>query len=103
MSLPTFLTIGAAKSGTTSIYDYLKQHPEIFMSPLKEPRFFAFDPEDPSHHGARWVKITKLDEYLALFDDASDSEAVGEASPSYSEESCLRSCASATGRLNRET
>ena len=40
MSLPTFLIIGAAKSGTTSLYDYLKQHPEIFMSPLKEPRVF---------------------------------------------------------------
>ena len=39
MSLPTFLVTGAAKSGTTSLYDYLKQHPEIFMSQLKEPRF----------------------------------------------------------------
>ena len=83
MSLPTFLIIGAAKSGTTSLYDYLKQHPEIFMSQLKEPRFFAFDPEDPNHHGAKWVKITKLDDYLALFGDAKDSKAIGEASPSY--------------------
>lgn len=42
MIMPNFLTIGAAKAGTTSIYNYLNQHPEIYMSPNKEPNFFAY-------------------------------------------------------------
>ena len=43
MTLPNFLVIGAAKSGTTSLYEYLKQHPEVYMSPVKEPHFFALE------------------------------------------------------------
>ena len=42
MTLPNFFVLGAAKSGTTSLYLYLKQHPQIYMSPVKEPRYFAF-------------------------------------------------------------
>ena len=41
MNLPNFLIIGTAKGGTTSLYHYLAQHPDIYMSPTKEPRFFA--------------------------------------------------------------
>ncbi len=40
---PNFLIIGASHSGTTSLYNYLKSHPDIFMSSTKEPGFFAFD------------------------------------------------------------
>jgi hypothetical protein len=36
-----FLLVGAAKCGTTSLYHYLQQHPDIFMSSVKEPRFFS--------------------------------------------------------------
>ena len=50
--LPDFFIIGAPKAGTTSLYHYLDQHPEVFMSAIKEPHFFAaeireerFDPE----------------------------------------------------------
>ena len=39
MSLPNLLIIGAAKSGTTSLHEYLKEHPDIFMSGHKEPHF----------------------------------------------------------------
>ena len=42
--LPTFIIIGAAKSGTSALYKYLDQHPDIYMSPVKETHFFAFDP-----------------------------------------------------------
>ena len=42
VKLPDFLIVGAAKSGTTSIFNYLIQHPQIFMPALKEPRFFAY-------------------------------------------------------------
>ena len=39
--LPNFFVAGAPKAGTTSLYRYLDQHPEIYMSPIKEPHFFA--------------------------------------------------------------
>jgi hypothetical protein len=39
--LPNFFIAGAPKSGTTSLYHYLGQHPEIYMSPIKEPNYFA--------------------------------------------------------------
>lgn len=41
MRLPNFLVIGAAKAGTTTVYQYLKQHPLVYMSPRKEPHFFS--------------------------------------------------------------
>lgn len=86
MTLPNFFIIGAAKSGTSSLYMYLKQHPEIYMSPVKEPHFFSFDdqskytkgPGDPIHKA-----ITDFDAYQALFDGVKDEKAVGEASTSY--------------------
>ena len=40
MSLPNFMCIGASKSGTTSLYDILKQHSDIFLPSFKEPHFF---------------------------------------------------------------
>lgn len=86
MTLPNFLVIGAAKSGTSSLYMYLKQHPEIYMSPVKEPHFFSFDdeskmtkgPGDPIHEA-----ITNFDDYQAQFDGVTDEKAIGEASTSY--------------------
>ncbi len=39
--LPNFLIVGAAKSGTTSLYEYLNQHPDIFLPEFKEPQFFG--------------------------------------------------------------
>ena len=87
MTMPNFLIIGAAKSGTTSIYHYLGQHPEIYMSPIKEPHFFAFEgekvdfcgPGDGMAHHA----ITSIDAYKALFQKVSNERAIGEASTSY--------------------
>ena len=40
MTMPNFLIVGAQKAGTTSLHYYLKQHPQIYMSPRKEPHFF---------------------------------------------------------------
>jgi hypothetical protein len=45
---PNFFLVGAAKAGTTSLCEYLDQHPEIYMSPIKEPCFFA-DEVRPEH------------------------------------------------------
>src|SRR4029079_10146943 len=86
--LPNFLVIGAAKSGTTSLYHYLRQHPQIFMSRIKEPRFFALeeDPLDwrgPGDERSRGESITTLDAYLDLFEAVDGELAVGEASVLY--------------------
>ena len=76
MRLPNFLVIGAAKAGTTTVYQYLKQHPQVYMSPRKEPHFF-------SKNGTKDYPIPTLEDYQALFQEASDEIAIGEASTSY--------------------
>lgn len=79
MPLPNFLIIGAPKAGTTSLYEYFRVHPEIFMPRLKEPRFFGYDGA-----GNRLkFPIQTLEEYAALFDGVRDETAVGEATPHY--------------------
>lgn len=75
---PDFFIIGAAKSGTTSLYEYLKGHPEIFMS----PRYFA--PDLATEGVAKNMRHGRdLDEYLALFEEARDEKRLGEASVRY--------------------
>jgi len=54
MSLPNFMCIGAAKSGTTTLYDILKQHPEIFIPAFKEPHFF--DIPENYNNGIEWYE-----------------------------------------------
>jgi len=71
MTLPNFLIIGAARSGTTSLYHGLRQHPEIFMPVKKEPHFFT------TQYGRG------LDWYEELFRDWHGEKAIGEASVSY--------------------
>ncbi len=90
MTMPNFLIIGAAKSGTTALYAYLKQHPDIYMSTVKEPRFFAFEGETlnfkgPRGHGDRFNQetITDLKQYQSLFNAVKAEKAIGEASPAY--------------------
>jgi Sulfotransferase family len=41
--MPNLFLIGAAKAGTTALYDYLAQHPQVFLSRIKEPMFFSRD------------------------------------------------------------
>jgi hypothetical protein len=69
--LPNFLVIGTTKGGTTSLYRYLLDHPQIFVSRDKEPRFFS----------SNWDR--GLDWYERLFDMAGQAVAIGEASPEY--------------------
>ena len=68
--LPTFLIIGAAKAGTTSLHHYLQLHPDICMSNVKELNFFI--EEVCWHKGVDW--------YASRFDG---SPVRGEGSPSY--------------------
>ncbi|MFC1707205.1 sulfotransferase [Planctomycetota bacterium] len=87
-TLPTFLLIGAPRCGTTSIYHYLNQHPQVFMSRMKEPHFFTFDGSDQTFDDANEAafarnKIRDLASYQRLFAGRTDELAVGEASPGY--------------------
>ncbi len=79
MPLPNFLIIGAARSGTTSIYHYLRQHPQVFMSNLKETNFLGYEGEEDPYT----FPIRSLAAYEALFSAAAGHRAVGEASPLY--------------------
>ena len=89
MVMPNFLVIGAAKAGTTSVYEYLKQHPQIWMSPLKETNFFALEGETLNFRGPgdqdyiNRFSITKIEDYINLFQGVSNQIAIGEASPLY--------------------
>ncbi|UCH20408.1 MAG: sulfotransferase domain-containing protein [Deltaproteobacteria bacterium] len=75
--IPNFLIVGAAKSGTTSLYEYLRQHPDIFMPQWKELSFFCGDQYGPLH------KVKKPQYYDRVFAKAQNQSAVGEASTSY--------------------
>ncbi|HYF40037.1 MAG TPA: sulfotransferase, partial [Gemmatimonadales bacterium] len=96
--LPNFIVIGAAKAGTTALYWYLAEHPQIFMSPVKETNYFAYEVDasgqlvygDPEDHQ---FPIRTRAEYEALFAEAGPASAVGEASPIYLE------CPQAAGRI----
>ena len=70
---PNFFIIGAARSGTTSLYSYLDQHPDICFSSVKEINFFSN--EKIWEKGYKW--------YESHFDKAKNMCAVGEASTSY--------------------
>jgi hypothetical protein len=91
--LPTFLIIGAAKGGTTSLYHYLNDHPAVYMSPVKEPHFFTYHgrvPEAPdTHESTRLLppetrQLRTMADYSGLFEGAnSEHIALGEASTGY--------------------
>ncbi len=88
MILPNFLIIGAAKAGTTSIAQYLDQHPDIFISSVKEPFFFAFKDKEidfsgPGDSESLSLAVTNLAEYYELFNGGVGKTAIGEASTSY--------------------
>lgn len=76
MKTPNFLIVGAPKSGTTALYYYLKQHPEVFMSERKEPHFFGRDLVSPGY-------MRDKAEYLELFSNTGDAKGIGEASVWY--------------------
>ena len=81
MTLPNFLIIGVQKAGTTTLYNYLKQHPQIYMSPLKEPHFFSYGCDKNST--TKLSFISNWEAYQDLFQKVSDQTATGEASTSY--------------------
>jgi Sulfotransferase family len=70
--LPTFLVIGAPRSGTTGLWRSLRQHPDVFMAPAKELRFFLGPISPPA-----------IERYRENFGDWRGERAVGEATPVY--------------------
>jgi Sulfotransferase family len=80
--LPNLFIVGAAKSGTTSLHVTLDGHPDVFMSPFKEPHFFS-RPAVDARHAAHFRQIAAEDEYRGLFADGADAAVVGESSTSY--------------------
>jgi len=102
--LPNFFIVGAMKSGTTSLYQYLSSHPDVYLSPIKEPHYFCEEEEmrafacdydelvgfnmqnqmDSVWDGAmHQAYIRDWSQYLALFARANGQQAIGEASPGY--------------------
>jgi len=81
--LPNFLIIGAAKSGTNSLAEYLRQHPQAFIPAFKEPCFFAYEGHPRDNPWDRPDAITDYQTYLNLFASPEGKIAIGESSPVY--------------------
>jgi len=77
---PNFFIVGAPKAGTTSLYEYLKDIPGIFMSPVKEPNYFSITILDDNHE---LNPIRNKTEYLNLFRAVNEEKIIGEASTYY--------------------
>ena len=88
-NMPTFLVVGAAKAGTSSLHHLLAQHPEVFTTSIKEPNFFALEGEEPAFRGPKADvagnrhSTGDLATYQAMFAGAGDAKARGESSPLY--------------------
>jgi hypothetical protein len=82
LRVPDFFVIGHQKCGTTALYYMLREHPQIFLSEYKEPRFFAPELRPPLKHETRDRPQT-LESYLALFADAGPDQLIGDTSPQY--------------------
>jgi hypothetical protein len=77
--LPNFLIVGAAKSGTSSLHNYLNQHPEVFMCSPKEPHFLIKNLVKNRLHNGVW----SWEEYKSLFANVKNEKAIGESSVLY--------------------
>jgi hypothetical protein len=86
---PDFLIIGAPKAGTTAMHAALAQHPEVFTSQPKEPKYWLCDDAPPpawcgpgdKHSQQEW--IWRRDRYDALFEPALANQVRGESTPFY--------------------
>lgn len=88
MTAPNFIIAGVARCGTTSLYHYLKQHPQIGFPKVKEPKYFSssgivFPHNGPGDHTVDAKIIRDKKQYYDLFADLNDFKAIGEASSDY--------------------
>lgn len=90
MTLPTFIVIGVAKAGTTSLYRYLDQHPQVFMYAEKGTNYFGYEDarawkwhDEGEPPLLRNFHVRTFEEYEEAFAGATDEVAIGEVSPQY--------------------
>ncbi len=88
MALPDFLVAGVPKAGTTALHTALSRHPGLYLSPIKEPKFFLTDGPPPTRGGPGDAltyreHVWQRDRYEALFDAAAPGALRGEATPLY--------------------
>jgi hypothetical protein len=89
MNMPNFLVIGSIRSGTTALYEFLRQHPRVYLTPQKETNFFAFEGEKPRFRGPgdRTIfnrdTITDIQSYCKQFEGVTTETAIGEVCPKY--------------------
>ena len=85
MNMPNFLVIGAAKAGSSSLYNYLKQHPQIYVNPGKGTGFFSWEGEETDFKGPgddQQLLINNLEDYRSLFEGVSQ-DTIGEVCTDY--------------------
>ena len=88
MALPDFFVAGAPKAGTTALHAALARHPALYMSAVKEPKFFLTDGPPPAQGGPGDAKtyrehVWRRADYEALFDLAPPGALRGESTPFY--------------------
>jgi hypothetical protein len=81
--VPDFFIVGHAKSGTTALYEMLREHPQVFMPELKEPWYFSSDMRARFQPLLGGPEPETLEEYKKLFAPAAPGQKAGEASSSY--------------------
>ncbi|MGD0311811.1 MAG: sulfotransferase [Acidimicrobiales bacterium] len=89
MPLPDFFVLGSPKAGTTALHSALAEHPQLYMSPVKEPKYFLCDGRPPPQEGGpgdahsyrEWV--WSRPEYEKLFAAAPSGALLGESTPFY--------------------
>ena len=88
MALPDFFVAGVPKAGTTALHSALARHPSLYMSAVKEPKFFLTGGPPPAEGGPGDVKtyrehVWRRSDYEALFGAAPPSALKGESTPFY--------------------
>jgi hypothetical protein len=104
VTFPNLFIIGAMKSGTSSLHEYLHQHPDIFMTRFKEPQYFA---PHTTRWGQRWGQGEPyphpgMQWYLDLFQDAGRVKFAGESSVSYTAAPWVTGCEQRIYAFNAE-
>src|SRR5271169_6622319 len=88
VAMPDFLVIGAPKAGTTALHAALSEHPGLYLSAIKEPKFFLSDGPPPAKGGPGDAltyreHVWRRDKYEELFDAAPPGTLRGESTPLY--------------------